>query len=436
MFLSFAGILATCVYILCSGVDAGPSGIIFEDEDKPICPPHLPACVEVSQCPSAIRAIRRGQHPTTCDWIGTTPLVCCSNDVPAAGSGSTAVPSTEGAINREAVPSSPPPITTTEETEETQQEGAPVAEETPGVNRAASPDASRETTQPRNPDVTDSISVCGVRPGEGFSKGPPRNERTVLGRIESRRGLLQRKSAREPYASRLNRQRVSNDIHDNWPWVVFLEDSRETARRCAGVLLDKRHVLTAAQCLGTDFRDNTVVRVNLPGESSVRRLLGGAMHPVYKYPDGYGDVAVLEFTPPLRPNQLPPICLPKVISERRSFHGRLLTVVDGDEPGSMTERKYRVIQMDRCNATYTGVALSPFPNGIDDEDFLCAQPDRNASNQCNGVPGSPIMVRERGAWTVVGIYSFGVGCGGSSNYPTVFTKITPFVTWIHEYLGL
>lgn len=104
-------------------------------------------------------------------------------------------------------------------------------------------------------------------------------------------------------------------------------------------------------------------------------------------------------------------------------------------PGSMSDRHFEVVPATSCNRSYAGVDLSPYPNGISEEEFICAQLVKRSGEECVGMPGSPLMVKEKGLWTIIGIYSFGVSCSGSAHYPTVFTRVTPFVSWIYEELG-
>ena len=56
------------------------------------------------------------------------------------------------------------------------------------------------------------------------------------------------------------------------------------------------------------------------------------------------------------------------------------------------------------------------------------------SSSCFGDGGGPVCVlQEEGKWEVVGIQSWGVGCG-KKGQPNVATKIEPFLEWIEEIL--
>lgn len=456
-----AAVFGVCVLWSTVTFCADASEVVFEDDEGPLCPAHHPHCISVHQCPTAIQAIRRGLHPTICDWMGTTPHVCCPSGTQEHR---TTTESSAGETATAAVATTRPPswsstIGSTKPPEEEPEE--PPEEERPTTTSSKVPfgvhttESGRHTSDGREPGVREEgpgFAVCGVRPGGKRGRrgtGEDENSFTFGSlRLHSRRLVPSQLAASEPRTTNtldnadpsfyVNEENVDILAQRGWPWVASLEHSREPARRCAGVLLDRRHVLTAAQCLGADFRDNMSVRLSIAGETSGRRILEGTSHPDYAYPDGYNDVAIVEFSPALEPNQLSPICLPTVISQRRSFNDMLLDVVElsDEQQGSVTEHKYRELPVERCNASYAGVLLSPYTNGVSDDEFICAELKKRTDEECIGVPGSPLMVKKRGLWTLAGIYNFGIACSGSTTYPTVFTSIAPYVTWIYENLGL
>ncbi|CAN7940700.1 unnamed protein product, partial [Ixodes hexagonus] len=126
---------------------------------------------------------------------------------------------------------------------------------------------------------------------------------------------------------RATQPRQAQQEPHSWPWMVSIIDQVNTARRCAGVLLDNHHVLTAAQCFGADGGAHSVVELNTPGQPSVHRVVGAMPHPGYRSPDGYNDLAVVRLAPALAPSTLSPICLPRVLDARRVLDGSLLNAV-------------------------------------------------------------------------------------------------------------
>ena len=87
--------------------------------------------------------------------------------------------------------------------------------------------------------------------------------------------------------------------------------------------------------------------------------------------------------------------------------------------------------MDRssCNDMYKGARKLPY--GID-ENMLCYI-DLNKTSQsdaCQGDSGGPLLMRVKTSTTLIGITSFGHGCGGS--IPGVYTAVYPFLDWIES----
>ena len=59
---------------------------------------------------------------------------------------------------------------------------------------------------------------------------------------------------------------------------------------------------------------------------------------------------------------------------------------------------------------------------------ICA--GRGETDTCAGDSGGPLLASNPdGSWTVVGITSFGVGCGNQI-FPGVYTKVSEYMDWI------
>ncbi|KAH7981279.1 hypothetical protein HPB49_022891 [Dermacentor silvarum] len=422
-------------------VDDRKSEVVFEiDEGNKCATTEEPYCVTVANCPKAQRDIRRGLHPTICDWRGTVSLVCCAQ------------------------PTGLPPVT-------------PDQPRSPSVEGTGSPTtlpgATSDRLEPSEGDAGEScdcdedkapppVRSCGLRPEETESRLRP--ARLLLDEpvysLDARRvrrpGLRKRRPLNalsllprqqlngQPQQQQQQQQQTqSSPPQDVWPWMASVVDQVNPARRCAGVLLDQQHVLTAAQCFGPGNGRNSAVMLNIPNAPvTLRRVVSAEAHPDFRVPDGYHDLSVVRFEPALTPGQLAPICLPTVLNARRVLNGSILDAVSWSNrqrdfhPGSMGEKRYQVVDVSSCNSTYAGVDLSPYPAGISHEDFICTQLATIVGDECVGIPGSPLMIQDGKHWTVIGMYSFGVSCSGTAQYPTVFTRVSPYVTWIYEKIGL
>lgn len=51
-----------------------------------------------------------------------------------------------------------------------------------------------------------------------------------------------------------------------------------------------------------------------------------------------------------------------------------------------------------------------------------------------GDSGGPLVLEENGRWNLIGIISWGIGCGVALQ-PGVYTRITEFTDWIHQIIN-
>ncbi|EGW04466.1 Transmembrane protease, serine 4, partial [Cricetulus griseus] len=142
------------------------------------------------------------------------------------------------------------------------------------------------------------------------------------------------------------------------------------------------------------------------------------------------DIALIKLQVPLTfSDTVRPICLP--FSDEELIPGTPLWVIGWgfteQNGGSMSDvllqASIQLIDSTRCNAedAYQGEVTS---------EMVCAGTPQGGVDACQGDSGGPLMYHS-GHWQIVGIVSWGYGCGSPST-PGVYTKVSAFLNWIYN----
>uniref|UniRef100_A0A8C2RQJ7 Vitamin K-dependent protein C n=1 Tax=Capra hircus TaxID=9925 RepID=A0A8C2RQJ7_CAPHI len=67
------------------------------------------------------------------------------------------------------------------------------------------------------------------------------------------------------------------------------------------------------------------------------------------------------------------------------------------------------------------------------ENMLCAGILGNSRDACEGDSGGPMVTFFRGTWFLVGLVSWGEGCGRLYNYG-IYTKVSRYLDWIYGHI--
>jgi len=215
---------------------------------------------------------------------------------------------------------------------------------------------------------------------------------------------------------------------------------------CTGFVVHPRYIVTAAHCTVTNT--TTVVAGGLPSPQA------GTRRPVtlfYRHPKfggsaadeiGAYDVAVVELAVPLPATVATPALL-SVSDATRPVEGVFVTAAgygvsaEGWEPDNPTAaaRLYAVdlplVAPAACAARHAGADYNRTLN-------LCAgYLNRAGCDTCEGDSGGPLFYRDAasGDAVVIGVVSFGTGCG-RRGHPGVFTAVGGGVAkWIAATVG-
>nr|CAH7720529.1 unnamed protein product [Callosobruchus chinensis] len=213
---------------------------------------------------------------------------------------------------------------------------------------------------------------------------------------------------------------------NRYPWVArILYDGHY---HCGASLLTEDFVLTAAHCVRRFFRlKKSKIRVILgdhdastSGEvPSMMRVVSAVIrHKKFDTETYNHDIALLKLRKPVQFNkQIRPICLP---SSSVELGGLNATVVGwgrlaegGQLPSVVHEVDVPILSLSQCRAMrYRASRITQY--------MLCA--GSGSRDSCQGDSGGPLLIHRGDKYQIVGIVSWGVGCG-RPGYPGVYTRV-------------
>jgi len=217
----------------------------------------------------------------------------------------------------------------------------------------------------------------------------------------------------------------------SWGWMVGMR--RNGAFICGGSLISHRAAITAAHCIYGSTNVNVyILDVGLHDRNNheswtlnvrVSRLI---MHAQYSPSTLMHDIAIMHFTDPIELDhyRIVPVCIPQ---PHQDWQGRMCWATGWGSlfsGGSVTRYLQEVEMIHLTNQR----CATRFGTRVNTTLQMCGGEVGEGIDTCQGDSGGPYVCEDiaTNTWYLVGITSWGFGCGDGG----VYTKCQGYHQWI------
>lgn len=219
-----------------------------------------------------------------------------------------------------------------------------------------------------------------------------------------------------------------------WPWQLSLQN--RGSHICGAALISSYYALTAAHCFPRDHDTpknwevfgGVVSLDSLPQRYKVEKII---LNENYNTTTNDNDIALLKLKSPVAFNEkVQPVCLPGfdvlLPPGTQCWTSGFGTTDEGTGTVSrnLMEVNVQIISASVCNSLHVyGGAVT--------NNMICAGDLQGGRDSCQGDSGGPLMCKHGNRWYLVGITSWGQGCG-RRNKPGVYAKVTSLLSWVYS----
>ncbi|XP_026642679.1 coagulation factor XI isoform X2 [Microtus ochrogaster] len=229
----------------------------------------------------------------------------------------------------------------------------------------------------------------------------------------------------------------SASVHGEWPWQVALHITSPAQRHlCGGSIIGNQWILTAAHCFsGTEASQHLRVYGDIVHQSEINedtaffRVQEIIIHNQYKVAESGYDIALLKLESSMNyTDSQRPICLPPKGDENILYTECWVTGwgyarLRGEVQNTLQKVKIPLVSNEECQTRYRNHKIT--------SKMICAGYKEGGKDACKGDSGGPLSCKHNGVWHLVGITSWGEGCGQRER-PGVYTNVAKYVDWILE----
>ncbi|KAK6627830.1 hypothetical protein RUM44_010309 [Polyplax serrata] len=221
---------------------------------------------------------------------------------------------------------------------------------------------------------------------------------------------------------------------NRYPWLARLVYDGQF--HCGASLISENFVLTAAHCVRRLKRSKIRIIlgdhdqfITTDSPAIMRAVSTIIRHRNFDINSYNHDIALLKLRKPVEfSKHVRPVCLPTesfgtLAGKNGTVVGWGRTSEGGMLPGVLQEVQVPILSLSECRTMkYKASRITP--------NMMCA--GKGYEDSCQGDSGGPLLLNTGGdKHTIVGIVSWGVGCG-RPGYPGVYTRVTRYLEWLHR----
>ena len=204
--------------------------------------------------------------------------------------------------------------------------------------------------------------------------------------------------------------------------------------------MGEQYVITAAHCVIGRSKEDFKVRIgdtiyghDLEAESFTVGVENIIQHPGYNTQNNANDIAIMKLDSKISLTKfahIKPACLP---SAGEVFLGE--AIVSGW--GTVASGSYLSSHLKDVGVTVFADGDCGSMNSVMTEDMICAGMKEGGKDSCQGDSGGPLVAADperNNAMSLIGVVSFGYGCGGVDALG-IYSEVSHFTHWLHSNMS-